>query len=220
MLFVLGDDLKAEYATRAFEALADKTERAKIASSGDRALDKELEAALANPRVQVRVNELAARVRADAEMRRAALLLPQRYMVEQFQNSQPLNEARQLHTPVVREVVLWAGERDRSHGRNHSPFGSLASAVYSVFFGIAFATVFFAAVFRGGLSLMLAGIKIVRADGRRAARWQCSVRAARVAADDGTAVRLGGVPTLRTTNGVPRGRIVPRGGRGSCRCTW
>ena len=35
-----------------------------------------------------------------------------------------------------------------------------------------------AAVLRGGVSMILTGIALVRADGRRAARWQCAVRAA------------------------------------------
>ena len=37
-----------------------------------------------------------------------------------------------------------------------------------------------AAVFRGGLTLVLAGIAVVRADGRTAYRRQCAVRAALV----------------------------------------
>ena len=43
---------------------------------------------------------------------------------------------------------------------------------------VPFALVFAAAVFRGGVSMMLAGMAIVRADGRPARRWQCALRAA------------------------------------------
>ena len=37
--------------------------------------------------------------------------------------------------------------------------------------------VFWAFLFRGGLLLRVTGLELVRADGRRAARWQCLVRA-------------------------------------------
>jgi hypothetical protein len=176
----LGAELQAEFATFTSAVVADKVERSKIPRTGDRSVDAELEAALANPRVQVRVNELAVRARAEAETRRASLLFPQRHMVERFESSSSLVDARKNSMFAVREIVLWAGERDPSKGRDDSPFGTTLPSLVTIFFVVAFGTVFFAGVFRGGLSLMLAGITIVRANGRRAFRWQCALRAALV----------------------------------------
>jgi hypothetical protein len=46
-----------------------------------------------------------------------------------------------------------------------------------VFLVIPLGMVFFAAALRGGVSMMLAGVAIVRADGQRAFRRQCALRA-------------------------------------------
>jgi hypothetical protein len=176
----LGTGIEADAAAHAAAALADGTERAGIAGSGNPALDADLVAALANPRVRVRADELAARLRAEADARRAALLPPQRRLVEQVEASAEGAESRTFSGPAVRAVVLWAGERDRSRGRDGSPFTAQGPTVTSAFAVIAGGTVLLAAVFRGGLSLVLVGIGLVRADGRRAARWQCALRAALV----------------------------------------
>jgi hypothetical protein len=174
---VLASDLEAEFATRTVEILSDKEQRAKVLPTGDRELDRELEAAAAHPRARVRAAELAARARASAEMRRGSLFLPQQRMVEQLEHTEPLTRARNDSALAVREIVLWAGERDRSRGRSESPFGNWGPTVVTVFLVIGAVTVLLAAVFRGGLSLVLAGITLVRADGRRAYRRQCAVRA-------------------------------------------
>jgi hypothetical protein len=173
----LASDLEAEFATRTVEVLTNKEERAKVLSTGDRGLDKELEAAAANPRAQVRATELAAQTRANAEMRRGVLFLPHQRMVEQLERSDPLVRARNESAFAVQEIVLWAGERDPSRGRSDSPFSSWGPTVVTVFLVIGAVTVLLAALFRGGLSLVLAGITLVRADGRRASRWQCALRA-------------------------------------------
>jgi hypothetical protein len=173
----LASSFEADFATRTADMLADKEERAKIPTSGDRMLDRELEAALANPRAQVRVSELAARARDEAEMRRGALFLPHQRMVAELESSAVLTQARTQSMNAVRVIVLWAGERDRSRGREESPFGNWGALVAGVFLAVALGGVLLAAVFRGGLSLTLAGIALVRADGRRAYRRQCALRA-------------------------------------------
>jgi hypothetical protein len=164
--------VRAEQAARAAAVLADPAERAKLPTGSNKALD----AALANPRAQVRANDLAARTRADADTRRAALPFPQRRMLEEFEQAAP---APDVAPAAVREVVLWAGAPDKSAaGRADAPWGRGTAPTYAVFLAIPLGLVVGAAALRGGISLMLAGVAIVRADGRPAFRRQCATRAA------------------------------------------
>lgn len=167
---------RAEQAEKAAAVLADPNQRAKLPISSN----KELEKALNNPRVQVRANDLATRTRAEAETRRANLLLPQRRLLEQVERTQPPNPAREAGYPLeVREIILWAGASDKSPvSRSNSPWGTGFVTVVAVFVAMLLGLVLGAAVWRGGLSLMLAGIAIVRADGQQAFRSQCALRSA------------------------------------------
>jgi hypothetical protein len=90
------------------------------------------------------------------------------------------DEDRERYRPAARAVARWAGERDASRGRDASPFANPGAEVLAVFAGLAAPTLLLAALFRGGLAFALAGIALVRSDGRRAARWQCALRAALV----------------------------------------
>jgi hypothetical protein len=193
VMFAFMADMQADYATRAAAALADPVERAKLAQTGDRARDRELDAALANPRTPVRVNDLAARTRAEADSRREALLLPQRRMFEEI-----VRGRRALEEPgepkarpgagqpdsaeAVRGIVLWAGAPGKGD-RAGDPWGPADWGAFFVGFVVVpfglmmMAAVLLAGVFRGGPSMLLAGIAIVRGDGRPAFRLQCALRA-------------------------------------------
>jgi hypothetical protein len=82
---------------------------------------------------------------------------------------------------TTREIVLWAGAPDKSvAGRSDSPWGPEGLPSFGVFLVIGAGLILLAAALRGGVSMMLAGIVIVRADGRRAYRSQCALRAALV----------------------------------------
>ncbi len=153
-------------------ALADPVERAKLSDNSSRALD----AALVNPRLQVRVNDLAARAQAEAELRRSELLLPQRWWRDRMPDP-----AGTVGPDAAREIVLWAGAPDRSAaGRSNAPWGADETVTFTTFAVVLLGMVILAAALRGGVSLMLAGVAIVRADGRAAFRRQCAVRAALV----------------------------------------
>jgi hypothetical protein len=157
--------------------LADDASRAEILASGDRVLVEEVQAAITNPRVRERVNDLAARARAEAELRRSSLLLPQRRMVEQIEESDGLAAMREAYLPAARVIIQWAGERDRSRGERSSPFGAWDTAIFGWFALLGAGIVLLAVMFRGGISFTFAGITLVRTDGRRAARWRCGLRA-------------------------------------------
>ncbi|MBM3981670.1 MAG: hypothetical protein FJ304_15615 [Planctomycetes bacterium] len=174
----LGAEAKANAARRAAAVLADPAERAKFAQTGDRALDRELEAAVSNPRAQVRAADAAARATAEAETRAASLLLLQQRIAANTRdtatNAESGEAARRL---MVREFVLWAGER--TAGGHDDPFRSSAAAVQVlVLFAVVLAgMVLSAALTRGGVSMLLAGVAVVRGDGRPASRRQCAGRA-------------------------------------------
>jgi len=180
--FAFQAHLRAEYTNRAAAALADPEQHAKIASSGDRVRDRALKSALENPRVQVRINDLATRMQAEADLRRAQLVLPQRYVLEQIERTLPADPTGGAGSLAeVREIVLWASATDKSTAaQSDSPWGSNTASVYVAFLVIPLGLVLLASLFRGGVSMMLAGVAIVRADGRPAFRSQCALRAALV----------------------------------------
>ena len=65
-------------------------------------------------------------------------------------------------------------------GRSNSPWGADEAGAYAAFAAVLLGMVLLAAILRGGVSLMLTGVAIVRADGRPAYRRQCAARAALV----------------------------------------
>ncbi|QJW96302.1 hypothetical protein FTUN_3859 [Frigoriglobus tundricola] len=165
-------EIRAEQAQRASAVLADPAERAKLGA------DKALEEALAGPRLQVRVNDLATRTQAEARVRRAHLFRPQRRILETLEQTAADVTGRDDGYPTeVREIVAWAGAPDSAAaGRADSPWVSGAWQTSAVFLVVLLGLVVPAAGLRGGFSLLLAGIAIVRADGRPAYRRQCAAR--------------------------------------------
>ena len=170
----LGAEIKADAARRAAAALADPAERAKLGTTGDR----EMEAALANPRAPVRATDFAARATTEADTRTGSLLLLQQRIAANVRNTPAFANSRgTAQSLAVREFVLWAGERDGSAGRT-DPGGGAGVGPALVFFAVMMlGLIAFAALSRGGVSMVLAGIAIVRTDGRPATRAQCALRA-------------------------------------------
>ena len=78
----------------------------------------------------------------------------------------------------VRELIQWAGAAENTpRGKADTPWLRETLDLFLVMLAIPLALVIGAAVMRGGLSMMLAGIALVRSDGRKATRQQCALRA-------------------------------------------
>ncbi|MBN9118132.1 MAG: protein kinase [Planctomycetes bacterium] len=169
-----GADWEAEQAKQTAAVLADPARRAKLSENSTRALD----AALNSPRLSVRVNELVVRTQTEADTRHAALLVPQRRLLEAVEQAAP-KRPREVGSPeAVRAVVEWAGAPAGSPaGRAPAPWREDATPLIVLYGTILLGMVLLAVVLRGGISLMLAGIAVVRADGRPAYRRQCAARA-------------------------------------------
>jgi len=167
-------EIRAEQVQRASTVLADPAERAQFGVGADKALEE----ALADPRVRARVNDLAARTRAEARVRRANLFRPQRRTLETFEQTAGVTGRDDDDPAEVREIVMWAGAAEKTAaGRADSPWTGEAWQTSVVFLMVLLGLVTLAAGLRGGFSLLLAGIAIVRADGRPAYRRQCAARA-------------------------------------------
>jgi len=74
-----------------------------------------------------------------------------------------------LRPAVMRGLVDVESQIDAMHVAVPAAFAVFAAAILAVWSAWAFAV-------RGGVSLSLAGLALVRNDGRRAARWQCALR--------------------------------------------
>ena len=112
---------------------------------------------------------------ADGEARRAALLAPQRLAFEAFEATAP-GEAE------VAGWAAWATAPDGSREDRAGPPGNYnAFGVRVTYIGAAVLVPFLwavgAVVLRGGVSMRLTGVAVVRANGRRAGRWRCGLRA-------------------------------------------
>lgn len=174
----LGAEIKAEAARRAAAALADPAERAKLITTPDRALERELDAAASNPRALVRAADLANRATVEADTRTGALLVFQQRIAANVRSAPAYAKSREAAQVLAgREFVLWAGERDRSGGRTDPGAVGGGASVVVFFAAVLFGMVALAALLRGGVSMVLAGIAVVRADGRRASRGRCALRA-------------------------------------------
>jgi hypothetical protein len=122
-----------------------------------------------------RLDELIARSAAEAEHQRQYLTRPERILLDrsaEIATNRP--DADQL-TPRQVEAVLRASRNPRSiaaggqRWRLFVVFAAFLAACPAVWAACAFA-------FRGGLAMVLAGITLVRSDGRKAGRLRCAVR--------------------------------------------
>jgi eukaryotic-like serine/threonine-protein kinase len=169
-----GAELEAEQAKRTAAVLADPAKRAKLSENSTRSMDD----ALNNPRLTVRVNELVARTQTETKTRRDALLAPQYPVLESLERWAAKQPEEISSHDDVRAVVEWAGAPASSAaGRAPSPWREDPSPLIALYGSILLGMVLLAAALRGGMSLILAGIAVVRADGRPAFRRQCAARA-------------------------------------------
>ncbi len=165
-----------EQVDTALAALADPEKRAKLAAH------PVLEGPLKNPKTVKRLEDLRERLQTQADFRRSMLFSPQKRMLEQYEEHAPSTPERVDGYPVeVREAIQWAGAPENSHrGKASSPWGLGVNPVQVTILVIPVLLVLGSVLFRGGISFMLAGITLVRSDGRKATHRQCGMRAALV----------------------------------------
>ncbi|MCE9563879.1 MAG: protein kinase [Planctomycetes bacterium] len=164
--------IRSEQADAAMATIADP-EKAKRLAPG---LDKELK----HPQLKERLEAYRDRMRTEAEARRPMLFTPQRFGLEQLVEKSDVEAVnRQNGYPVqVREAIQWAGaENGTPRSRLRSPWRSEAEPIIVVLVLIPVGLVIGGAVLRGGLSMLVAGIAVVRADGQRASHQLCGLRA-------------------------------------------
>ncbi|MDB5307218.1 MAG: hypothetical protein JWO38_1420 [Gemmataceae bacterium] len=139
-------------------------------------------AALNNPRAAARIEGLRARKQEEADARRRALLPPQRFVLDEFNRTIDDGPRKgEFDLRAERDLLVWAAAPEKMPaGRGASPWDPEAGPVWAVLVAVPLAWVVGAAVLRGGVSMILTGIAVVRADGRRAYRRQYAVRAAAV----------------------------------------
>jgi hypothetical protein len=101
-------------------------------------------------------------------------------MLGQVEEHAPEDVDRQNGFPVqVREAMVWAGAPDGTpRAKSAGPWGAGSVGILAVLLAIPVGMVLVSAFLRGGVSTLLAGISLVRADGRPATRRQCGLRAA------------------------------------------
>lgn len=159
-----------EIAERAAAGFTDPAARSALAAG-----DADVRTTLNSPQARARIAEVLEHARADVRTRRAGLFAPQRNMLEQGEEAVPghgvTEEGRDA---AARALLAWVGSTDAGAG---SPWGGLGPLLV-LFAAVPLGMVVLAAVLRGGASMMLAGMAIVRADGRPARRWQCALRSA------------------------------------------
>ncbi|HEX4612422.1 MAG TPA: hypothetical protein VH092_29780, partial [Urbifossiella sp.] len=167
---------RADIADRTLAAMHDPARAARLAK-----LDG-VGKALNDPLAMARVERLRDRKREEAEARRAALLGVQRSALVQIE-AQLLAGMQDPDKELdwMRDVLVWAGAPEKSvKGGVMSPWTGEAGPVWVMLGVIPLVWVLAAGVLRGGASMLLTGIAVVRGDGRRASRRQCALRAAAV----------------------------------------
>jgi eukaryotic-like serine/threonine-protein kinase len=171
---VLMANTHADQAEAAIAALNDPEKLAELAAS------RSLAGRLKHPRLKERLAEYRDRKRAEAQFRRPLLLTPQRILLEQVEEHIREDEERTHGYPMqVQELVVWAGATDGTpRAKSLGPWQRESLPAMLVMLIVPVAMVIVAAALRGGVSMILAGISVVRGDGQRATRRQCGLRAA------------------------------------------
>ncbi len=173
-LLVLLANMRGDQADAAIAALDDPDKHAELAAH------RMTKDAVKHPKVRARLEEYHNRQRQEADRHRSMLLAPQRILLEQFEEHAPPDADRKYGFPVqVQELVQWAGAADGTpRAKSSGPWKLASMPVLAVLLAIPLGMVILAALLRGGVSMLLAGISVVRADGQRATRRQCGLRAA------------------------------------------
>jgi serine/threonine protein kinase len=138
--------------------------------------------AIGNPKAIARIEQLRDRLRVEAGERREALLAPQRLLLDAYEQALAggqRNETQQLR--LEREILVWSAAHEKSPaGSGASPWKYELGPFWIILAAVPLIWIAAAAVMRGGFSMLLTGIAVVRSDGRRATRRQCAFRAALV----------------------------------------
>jgi hypothetical protein len=165
--------LRADLADRTLGAMRDPGQVAALAKMEGAAK------AFDSPIAAARVERLRDRKRDEADARRAALLGVQRAALARIEGPMAdVTRRPDVELDAMREVLVWAGAPERSaKGGVASPWGTEAGPVWVILGVVPLVWVLTAGVLRGGASMLLTGIAVVRADGRRASRRQCALRA-------------------------------------------
>lgn len=165
--------IRVEQADAALAAVRDPEKRKKLASL------PELAEPLKHPRLEERLTDYRDRMRREAEVRRPMLFTPQRIVLEQVERQDPDAEDRANGYPVeVRDAVQWAGAADGTpRAKRHRPWRSEAEPLLAVLVLVPLGFVAVATLLRGGVSMLVSGISVVRADGTPARRRVCGLRA-------------------------------------------
>lgn len=137
-----------------------------------------------DPAAMARVEALARRKREEFEDRRRELLRPQRVVLEQMPGDPGAADVGSATTKVILDWAVVSRtslplKRHRMEA-SQSPWGTEMGEFWLALAAVPLAWVVAAAVFRGGLSMVVTGVAVVRHDGRRAFRRQCAVRAGAV----------------------------------------
>jgi uncharacterized RDD family membrane protein YckC len=161
-------------ADAALSAVEDSARRTNLATDHPTLVEP-----LQSPRLVKRLEDFRDRKRAEAEFRRSMLLGVQRWVIAQREQHAPQSPEELAGYPVqVRELVQWAGAPEYTpRGQASSPWPRELWELLAALAAIPLSFVVSAGVLRGGVSMLIAGIAIVRADGRRASRGQCALRA-------------------------------------------
>lgn len=162
-------EVRASQIGAVLAALNDPAQRAELPH------DPELARAVSDPHTIGRLEHLRDAKTAEAEFRRRLLLAPQRFLLERFEAAGAAPDQVAADARTRRDMLLWAAE-----GRTGSPWEAEAAPVWVALLIVPLAWVVIAALLRGGMSMVLTGITVVRADGRPASRRQCALRTALV----------------------------------------
>lgn len=175
-LLALDAARQADYADAALAAVTDPETRQKLAKN------PQLAKPLQHPRLVARLEEFADRQRAEAARRRELLLAPQRLVLDSIEAHAPPDPDRQAgFSEQVADLVRWAGAADGTpRSKRPGPWRSEAGPILVALAAVPVGMILLSALLRGGVSLPLAGLFLVRSDGRPATRGQCLIRAALV----------------------------------------
>lgn len=139
-------------------------------------------AVLKSQKAVQRLEELREHKRAEAAQRERQLLPPQRFVLGRLDPF--VTDASDPGAKTTKEILDWAVAPERGvplkrhrAARSDSPWGTDAVGFWGMVVAIPLCWVAGAAAFRGGLTLAVTGLAVVRHDGRRAFRRQCALRA-------------------------------------------
>ncbi len=168
-------EARADLADHSLAALRDPGQRDELAHLPGVA------AAFDNPRAEAKIEGLRDQKRAEALARRNALLSPQRAILGRSDEGLGGRTEDEEDPRAVQELLVWAALPGESAvGQPAAPLNLESGPVWAVVVFTPLVWVIAAAGFRGGASMIITGVAVVRPDGRRAYRWQCALRAVAV----------------------------------------